>query len=86
MKIFLLINLIALFFFSTNLRSEEIQFENSEMKIIDNGNTILGYESKVSIPSKKIVIVSRKAEYNKKEKIITFTMMLFLKIKKITLL
>ena len=72
MKIFLLINLIALFFFSTNLRSEEIQFENSEMKIIDNGNIILGYESKVSIPSKKIVIVSRKAEYNKKEKIITF--------------
>ena len=53
MKIFLLINLIALFFFSTNLRSEEIQFENSEMKIIDNGNIILGYESKVSIPSKK---------------------------------
>ena len=72
MKIFLLINLIALFFFSTNLRSEEIQFENSEMKIIDTGNIILGYESKVSIPSKKIVIVSRKAEYNKKEKIITF--------------
>ena len=54
MKIFLLINLIALFFFSTNLRSEEIQFENSEMKIIDNGNIILGYESKVSIPSKKL--------------------------------
>ena len=68
MKIFLIINLIALFFFSTNLRSEEIQFENSEMKIIDNGNIILGYESKVSIPSKKIEIVSRKAEYNKKKK------------------
>ena len=68
MKIFLLINLIALFFFSTNLRSEEIQFENSEMKIIDNGNIILGYESKVSIPSKKIVIVSRKVNTIKKKK------------------
>ena len=42
------------------------------MEVIDNGNLILGYDSRINIPLEKITINSDKSEYDKKNGVITF--------------
>ena len=72
MKIDLIFKILILLFIASNIFADEIEIENSKMEIIDNGNLILGYDSKINIPLEKITINSDKSEYDKKNGIITF--------------
>ena len=72
MKIDLIFKIFLLLFISSNLFADKIEIENSKMEVIDNGNLILGYDSKINIPLEKITINSDKSEYDKKNGVITF--------------
>ena len=64
-------SLICILFFF-NAYSEEIQFEASEIDILDDGKTIIGKNVNITVPSKKFKINSIDASYNKEENVIIF--------------
>ena len=68
----LFIYLTFLFFTTSTLFSDEIEFEASNMDIKNDGNTILAYNSKTIILNENITITSKKAKYIKDKKIIIF--------------
>ena len=72
MKIDLIFKILILLFIASNVFADEIEIENSKMEVIDNGNLILGYDSRINIPLEKITINSDKSEYDKKNGVITF--------------
>ena len=73
MKTKKLISIIFIFLFiTTNTISDEIRIDSPNIEIEDKGNIIIAYDSDIYIPSKEIKIKSKKAKYNKLEKIITF--------------
>ena len=52
--------------------SKDVDFEASDIKIIDN-NKIIAFESKTRIHSKNITVESDKVEYEKKSNILLFS-------------
>ena len=68
----LFIYLTFLFFTTSTLFSDEIEFEASNMDIKNDGNTIIAYNSKTIILNENITITSKKAKYIKDKKIIIF--------------
>ena len=83
MKIDLIFKILILLFIASNVFANEIEIENSKMEVVDNGNLILGYDTKVNIPLEKITINSDKSEYDKKNGVITFFDNIIFKDKKI---
>ena len=67
------ITLLFLVFFTFNTSSQEVLFEASNMDVKDNGNIILGYNSKTNIPLENIIIEAKNTKYIKDKNIIIFT-------------
>ena len=73
MKIKYLIFLIFLInSFVSNALSNDVEFEAKDLKIIDDGNKIVAYNSKTIVPSDETRIKSEKVEYDKQTKILKF--------------
>ena len=69
----ILITLLFLVFFTFNTSSQEVLFEASNMDVKDNGNIILGYNSKTNIPIENVIIESKNTKYIKDKNIIIFS-------------
>ena len=65
--------LLFLVFFTFNTSSQEVLFEASNMDVKDNGNIILGYNSKTNIPIENVIIESKNTKYIKDKNIIIFS-------------
>ena len=64
--------IISYFLFSNLLFSEEVKFDAKNMDVKENGNLIVGFNSKTKIPSDNIDIVSDEVIYYKKKKVLIF--------------
>ena len=60
--------IISYFLFSNLLFSEEVKFDAKNMDVKENGNLIVGFNSKTKIPSDNIDIVSDEVSYYKKKR------------------
>ena len=69
----LIINIIILITFIPYLFSKEVDFETSNMEVLENGNIIFAYDSTAKIPLKKVKIISDKAKYDKIKNFFIFT-------------
>ena len=69
----LIVNIIILITFIPYLLSKEVDFETSNMDVLENGNIIFAYDSTAKIPSKKVKIISDKAKYDKIKNFFIFT-------------
>ena len=74
MKLFkTIINILFFVVISFSSFSNEIQIESTKLDIINNGNSVLADNAEITIPSENIFIKSKKLEYDKAKKILTFT-------------
>ena len=63
---------IPYFLFSNLLFSEEVEFEAKNMDIKENGNLIVGINSKTKIPSDNVDIISDEVNFYKKKNLLIF--------------
>ncbi len=72
MKIkYLVTNIILFYLIAFSAISDEVKFDSSQIELKENGNLIISYNSKTSIPAKNIEIISNKATYLKLKNILT---------------
>ena len=74
MKLFkTIINILFFAVIGFNSFSNEIQIEATKLDIINNGNSVLADNAEITIPLENIFIKSKKLEYDKAQKNLTFT-------------
>ena len=74
MKLFkTIINILFFAVIGFNSFSNEIQIEATKLDIINNGNSVLADNAEITIPLENIFIKSKKLEYDKAKKNLTFT-------------
>ncbi len=74
MKLFkTIINILFFAVIGFNSFSNEIQIEATKLDIINNGNSVLADNAEITIPLENIFIKSKKLEYDKEKKNLTFT-------------